>query len=77
MRPALKVTSRVALFICYVKHFRDFLGRLAQSVERPTSAQVVISRLVSSSPASGAALTAQGPEPVADSASPCLSVSEK
>ena len=34
---------------------------VAQSVERPTSAQVMISRSVSSSPASGSVLTAWSP----------------
>ena len=46
---------------------------MAQSLERPTSAQVTISRSVSSSPASGSVLTAQSLEPVSDSVSPSLS----
>ena len=46
---------------------------VAQSVGRPTSAQVMISRSVSSSPASGSVLTAQSLEPVSDSGSPSLS----
>ena len=46
---------------------------VAQSVKRPTSAQVMISRLVSSSPASGSVLTAQSLEPALDSVSPSLS----
>ena len=46
---------------------------VAQSVERPTSAQVMISRSVSSSPASGSVLTAQSLEPASDSVSPSLS----
>ena len=45
---------------------------VAQSVGRPTSAQVVISRSVGSSPASGSVLTAQSLEPVSDSVSPSL-----
>ena len=45
---------------------------VAQSVERPTSAQVMISRSVSSSPASGSVLTARSLEPVSDSVSPSL-----
>ena len=45
---------------------------VAQSVERPTSAQVMISWSVSSSPASGSVLTAQSPEPVTDSVSPSI-----
>ena len=48
---------------------------MAQSVERPTLAQVVISQLVSSSPVSGSVLTAQSLEPASDSVSPSLSAS--
>ena len=46
---------------------------MAQAVKRPTSAQVTISRSVSSSPASGSVLTAQSLEPVSDAVSPSLS----
>ena len=46
---------------------------MAQSVEHPTSAQVMISRFVGSSPVSGSVLTAQSPEPASDSVSPSLS----
>ena len=46
---------------------------VAQAVKRPTSAQVMISRSVSSSPASDSVLTAQSLEPASDSVSPCLS----
>ena len=46
---------------------------LAQSVERPTSAQVKISLLVGSIPSSGSVLTAQSLEPASDSVSPSLS----
>ena len=42
----------------------------AQSVERPTSAQVTISRFVGSSPASGSVPTARRLEPASDSVSP-------
>ena len=45
-----------------------------QSVERPTSAQVMIPRLVSSSPTSDLGLTAQNLEPGSDSVSPSLSL---
>ena len=45
---------------------------MAQSVERPTSAQVMISQFVGSSPASGSMRTAQGLEPASDSVSPSL-----
>ena len=40
---------------------------VAQSVERPTSAQVMISQYVGSSPALGSVLTAQILEPASDS----------
>ena len=46
---------------------------VAQSVKRPTSAQVMISQFVGSSPASGSVLTAQSLEPISDSVSPSLS----
>ena len=47
---------------------------MAQSVEPPTSAQVTISRSVSSSPTSGSGLTGQSLEPASDSTSPSLSL---
>ena len=52
-----------------------FLGDawVARSVEHPTSAQVMISRSVISSPASGSVLTAQSLEPASDSVSPPFS----
>ena len=46
---------------------------MAQSVERPTSAQVMISQFMSSSPASGSVLTARSLEPASESVSPSLS----
>ena len=46
---------------------------VAQSVKRPTLAQVMISWFVSSSPASNSARTAQCLEPASDSVSHCLS----
>ena len=46
---------------------------VAQSVKRPTSAQVTISRSMSSSPVSGSGLMAQSLEPASDSVSPSLS----
>ena len=46
---------------------------VAQSVERPTSAQVTISWFVGSSPPLGSVLTAQSLEPASDSVSPSLS----
>ena len=46
---------------------------VAQSVKRPTLAQVMISWFVSSSHMSGSMLTAQSLEPASDSVSPSLS----
>ena len=46
---------------------------VAQSVKRPTLAQVMISWLVSLSPTSGSVLSAQSLEPASDSVSPSLS----
>ena len=46
---------------------------VVQSVKRLTSAQVMISRFVSSSLASGSVLTAQSLEPASDSVCPSLS----
>ena len=46
---------------------------VAQLVKRPTSAQVMISRFVSSSPTLGSVLTAQSLQPASDSVSPSLS----
>ena len=46
---------------------------VAQSVKRPTSAQVMISQSVGSSPVSGSVLTAWSLEPASDSVSPSLS----
>ena len=48
---------------------------MAQSIERQTSAQVIISWFVGSSPASGSVLTTPSLEPASDSVSPSLSLS--
>ena len=55
----------------YDKNLRVTSGGawVAQSVEHPTSAQVVISWFVGSSPVSGSVLTAQSLEPASDSVS--------
>ena len=45
---------------------------VAQSVKHLTSAQVMISRIVSLSPASGSVLTAHSLDPASDSVSPSL-----
>ena len=47
---------------------------VAESVERLTSAEVMISQFVGSSPVSGSVLTAWSLEPTSDSVSPSLSV---
>ena len=46
---------------------------VAQAVEHPTLTQVMISQFVSSSPAWGSVLAAQGLEPALDSVCPSLS----
>ena len=46
----------------------------ARSVEGPTSAQVMISRFMGSSPVSVSVLMAQSLEPASDSVSPSLSL---
>ncbi|VFV32339.1 carcinoembryonic antigen-related cell adhesion [Lynx pardinus] len=57
-----------------ITRVKDKLGPGApQSVNPPTSTQVTISRVVSSSPTSGSVLTAQSLEPASDSVSPSLS----
>ena len=48
---------------------------MAQTIKRPTSAQVMISQIMGSSPVSGSALTAQSLEPASDSVSPSLCLS--
>ena len=59
--------------IFYLKTYKN-LGPLGGSVGgAPTSAQVLISWFMSSSPASGSVLRAQSLEPVSDSVSPSLS----
>ena len=69
------VISHVCRKPCQVNLRENGVGgaRGAQSVERPASAQVVISRFVGSSPASGSVLTARSLEPASDSVSPSLS----
>ena len=71
-----KLLPRKAVGTEWAFSFRIFgLGGawVAQSVERPTSAQVVISRFMSLRPASGSVLTAQSLEPASHSVSPSLS----
>ena len=63
----VKVIRSSVLDLLHLKYW------VAQSVECPTSAQVMISRSVSLSPASGSVLMAQSLEPALDSVSPSLS----
>ena len=61
------------LLLCYSVSLKMPSQRgtcVAQSVEPLTSAQVMISRCVDSSPASGSVLTARSLEPASDSVSP-------
>ena len=53
----------------WLKTAVDWGAWLVQSVKRPTSAQVMISQSMTSSPASGSVLTTQSLEPVSDSVS--------
>ena len=76
--PTLKEMLRLSAhyFVDTFHQFKKVSSRgawVAQLVEHPTSAQVMISRPVSSSPASGSVLTARSLEPVSDSVSPSLS----
>ena len=59
-------------FLCLKK--RAWGTWVAQSVEPPTLAQVMISQFVSSSPVLGSVLTAQSLEPASHSVSPSLSL---
>ena len=57
------------------KNCRGSGAWVAQSVEHPTSDQVMISCFVCSSPVSGSVLTARTLEPASDSVSPPVSAS--
>ena len=60
----------------FCSFFKKILERgawVAQSVERPTLAQVMISWFVSSIPVLGSVLPAQSLDPASDSVSPSLS----
>ena len=65
--------SHTCLFHSLQNVFKMRGAWVAQSVELLTSAQVMISQLVSSSPTSGSVLTAQSLEPPSDSVPPSLS----
>ena len=51
----------------------DWGAWVAQSVERLTSARVIVSQFMGSSPASGSVLMARSLEPASDPVSPALS----
>ena len=63
----------VCSWVAQIKLTNPGAPEVVQSVERPTSAQVMISHSVSSSPTLGSVLTAQSLEPASDSVSPSLS----
>ena len=72
--PLLNTLTHFQLDILPAIQTQLFRGTwVAQSIKRLTSAQVMISQSVSSSPASGSVLTAQSLEPDSDSVSPSLS----
>ena len=58
----------------YVKALTPGGAWVAQSVKRQTSAQVMISQLLGSSPTLGSVLTVRSLEPALDSVSPSLSL---
>ena len=66
--------NRTDLGVVLERSGRIWGAWVAQSVERPTSAEVRISQFVSSSPASGSVLTARILQPASDSGSPSLSL---
>ena len=68
-----KQRNSVKLKAVFLRSIKFWGAWVAQSVKRPALAQVMISRFLSSSPASGSGLTAQSLEPASDSVSPPLS----
>ena len=62
-----------SILTCLLEKEEPWGTWVAQSVRRPTSAQVMISWVMGSSPASGSALTARSLEPASESVSPSLS----
>ena len=76
LSPALGLSLSLSALLLHTRKLKNtgcWGAWVAQSVERPTSAQVTILRSVSSSPASGSGLMAQSLEPASDSVSPSLS----
>ena len=70
---SLPLSHSVSLSLSVSKINKHWDAWAAQLVKRPTSAQVMISWFVGSSPASGSVLTARSLEPASDSVSPSLS----
>ena len=69
-------TTTTTIFAIPKSKYRHAWGAwVAPSIKRPTSAQIMISWFVGSSPALGSVLTAQSLEPALDSVSPSLSPS--
>ena len=75
LRVQWSILISAVLSICKssIKSLRKWGTWVTQLVKRLTSAQVMISRFVDSSPASGSVLTARSLEPASDSVSPSLS----
>ena len=73
--PSLSAPSLLALCLSLLKININRGAWVAQSVKRPASAQVMISRFVSLSPISGSVLTARSLEPASDYVSLSLSLS--
>ena len=67
--------QHITLFYTSVRISQSWGAWVARSVKHPTPAQVMISRLMSSSPMSGSVLAAQSLEPASCSVSPPLSFS--
>ena len=75
LRKAMSISWKLPLKPSAERFFKVYLPWgtwVAQLVKQLTSAQVMISWSVSSSPTSGSVLTAQSLEPVSDSVSPSL-----
>ena len=69
-----ELMTEIQIFKSLFKDFRNRGAWVAQSVGRPTLAQVMTSRFMRSSPVSGSVLTARSLEPASASVSPSLSL---
>ena len=72
---SLLLPCSLSLSLSLSKINKRWVAWVAQSVKQLTSAQVMISQFMSSSPPLGSVLTAQNLEPALDSVSPSLSAS--